>query len=84
MPISSMQRLLVLARKELDIPDATPHTLRHSYATHMLEAGASIHTIQKLLGHAHINTTMLYLHLTHEAEENALELAEELCRDLPR
>ena len=84
MPISSMQRLLVLARKELDIPDATPHTLRHSYATHMLEAGASIHTIQKLLGHAHINTTMLYLHLTHDAEENALGLVEQLCKDLPR
>jgi len=84
MPISSLQRLLVLARKELDIPDATPHTLRHSFATHMLEAGASIHTIQRVLGHAHVNTTMVYLHLTHAAEQNALEMVEQLCRDLPR
>lgn len=84
MPNSSLQRLLTLARKELKIPDATPHTLRHSFATHMLEAGASIHTIQKLLGHAHINTTMVYLHVTHQAEQNTLSMVEELCKDLPR
>lgn len=84
MPSGSLQRLVTLARKELQIPDATPHSLRHSFATHMLEAGASIHTIQKLLGHAHINTTMVYLHLTHESEQNSLALVEQLCKDLPR
>ena len=83
-PISSLQRLLVLARRELGLPDATPHTLRHSFATHMIEAGADLHTVQRLLGHAHINTTMVYLHVTHRSASDALRLVEELCSGLPR
>ena len=74
MPISSLQRLLVAARKELNLPQATPHTLRHSFATHLSEAGASIHTIKALLGHKNINTTMIYMHLTHRSEEDSREL----------
>ena len=84
MPVSSLQRLVFVARKELNLPDATVHTLRHSFATHMIESGASLHTVQALLGHAHINTTQVYLHLTHRSEQNALRLIEDLCTGLPR
>lgn len=84
MPISSLQRLMIQARKELGIEKCTVHTLRHSFATHLVEAGASLHTVKGLLGHKNINTTMIYLHLTHHSEQNSRELVEKLCRDLPR
>jgi integrase/recombinase XerD len=45
------------------VKEVSLHTLRHTYATHLLEQGINILTIKELLGHAHINTTMVYLHL---------------------
>ena len=54
------------------------HTLRHSYASHLLEAGVSLKAIQKYLGHKSLQTTLVYLHLTETGEADARKIINEL------
>jgi integrase/recombinase XerD len=72
MGVGSVQHCLRLARVEAQLPEGTVvHTLRHSYATHLLEEGVSIRLISAYLGHSSLETTLIYTHLTAVNEAGA-------------
>lgn len=70
---SSVQGAFLRARKAAGVtrPHVSIHTLRHSYATHLLEAGLNIRFIQRALGHGSLETTVKYLHLTRKGQADA-------------
>ena len=76
---SSVQKAMSRVVQELEFKKAISiHSLRHSYATHLLEAGVNLRLIQQYLGHSSLNTTMVYLHLTPASQEQAVRRIETL------
>jgi len=81
---SSVQGAFRSAKFEAGIrkKSVSVHTLRHSYATHLLEAGVNLRVIQRYMGHTQLETTMVYLHLTRKGQEDACQLINQVMEGL--
>lgn len=84
MPIASVQDAFGKARKAAKIRKrgVSIHTLRHCYATHLLEEGVNPRAVQKYMGHSSLETTMIYLHLTKRGHDNAVQIINHLMEGL--
>lgn len=80
---ATIQKTFKLVLKEVGIKkQASVHTLRHSYATHLLEGGVSIRTIQEILGHNSLETTVIYAHLSEKTKSRAMPVVDDLMSSL--
>ena len=81
MSMTAVQGAMKKITKQIDFgKKVSIHTLRHSYGTHLLEAGVSLRAIQQYMGHSSLQTTMVYLHLTESAAVDARKTIENLFR----
>jgi site-specific recombinase XerD len=78
---TTVQKAMSKIAAQLKLPRGVSiHTLRHSYASHLLEAGVNLKVIQQYLGHSSLQTTMVYLHLTDSAKVDARKVVEGLFK----
>jgi len=75
--------ILKAAAGRAEVGDVSPHTLRHSFATHLLRGGADIRVVQELLGHASVTTTQIYTYVTRDALREVYQTAHPRALDQP-
>jgi site-specific recombinase XerD len=80
---ATIQKTFKLVLKEVGITKkVSVHTLRHSYATHLLDGGVGIRTIQEILGHSSLQTTTIYAHLSEKTKSTAMPVVDNLINQL--